>query len=212
MPHFTSFPDNNGGPSSSISEERHQTERRIEAIMETIPWIQPETIERIVDKIIYMNARPALKLTKLTELANKFNEALRPHYTCRKGCYSCCSMTTLIYRYEAVRLADVTSRKMVELPFRPYHEVLSAGNLVYGKQCAFVANGLCSVYEHRPMICRLHHSFNTSNNDCIISVERSGIFRLAMIDPDYIEMPYHYVVRSSMRKEPWGAITEFFPT
>lgn len=34
---------------------------------------------------------------------------------------------------------------------------------------------------------------------------------LPMYDPDLVEMPYHLLVRMIRPKEPWGAITEFFP-
>ncbi len=208
MTHTTSLHVISSGQSSTL-KELHQAVRRMNAIIETIPWIQ--AIEILTHNIIHMNASPARKLIKLTKLANKLNEALRPHYTCRKGCCSCCSMNTLIYRYEAVRLAEVTNRKMIELPFRSYHKVLSAGKLVYGKQCVFVVDGLCSVYEHRPMVCRLHHSFNASSKDCTVTGDISEVFHLAMFDPDYIETPYHHIVRTSMPKEPWGGIREFFP-
>ena len=200
-----------GGLSSHPRAEVQQAANRLDAVLETLPWLSPESMAKLTNTILLTNTRPALKLIKLTELATKVDLALRPHYSCGRGCSHCCSMITLIYRYEAVRLAEVTGREMIELPFRPHDQVLLAGMLVNGKQCAFVVDGCCSVYEHRPMICRLHHSFNKDPRDCEVSCDPTLKRPIVQFNPDYVEVPYHNVVRFNYPREPWGAITEFFP-
>jgi Fe-S-cluster containining protein len=177
----------------------------------TNPWMQSESMMKTTDKIQSMNASPALKLAKLTELANKVDETLRPHYTCSKGCCGCCSINTLIYRYEAVRLSELTSRQMVDLPIRSRSRVLSVGKAAHGKQCVFVVDGACSVYENRPMICRLHHSF-LKPIYCNAFANPGGLRTWARYNPDIIEIPYHILALSLRPREPWGSITEFFPS
>lgn len=202
--HFTSNP-------TSEALTAVPAAKRLDTILASNPWMAPESIADVCYRIQTSNANFQSKESKLVGLADKVNQAVQPHAACHKGCSHCCSMVTLIYRYEAVRLAQVSGRMMVDLPFRPHDAVLLAGAKVNGKLCPFVVGGCCSVYEQRPMICRLHHSLNDDPKDCIVSLEARGMAPVSMYDPDYVEVPYHELVRSRTPAEPWGAITEFFP-
>lgn len=124
----------------------------------------------------------------------------------QKACYR----PTLIYRFEAVRLAEVSGRKMVEVPYRPQHEVLARADARPRQQCPFVVEGACSVYADRPMICRLHHSLGDDPGRCLPLPSGEAQARW-MYDPDHVEVPYHLLVRMMRPKEPWGPITEFYP-
>jgi Fe-S-cluster containining protein len=68
------------------------------------------------------------------------------HVTCKAGCHDCCtdfSVSAVEYAaiLEQMRAAGV---KAEDLPYDP------------AAACAFLKEGLCSIYRFRPLICRTH--------------------------------------------------------
>ncbi len=199
MPPLESLTSSSDSPSESLAQ-----------LLASESWMEPEAMEDATDKILGMNASLRVRYARLATLADRINTALAPLAACHKGCHHCCNLTTLIYRFEAVRLAEVSGRKMIEVPYRPEEEVTTWAAMRPRQQCPFVVEGCCSVYDDRPMICRLHHSLGSDPGRCLPLPTGEAQPR-AMYDPDLVEMPYHLLVRMTRSKEPWGAITEFFP-
>jgi Fe-S-cluster containining protein len=67
------------------------------------------------------------------------------HLVCRAGCTACCvNLTVLPVEFEAIR-RSLACASGDRIPF----DTLAA--------CGFLtASGLCSIYAHRPIICRTH--------------------------------------------------------
>lgn len=203
--------EHNLSPGSNPSQTSETSAgERLVRLISVEPWLHPAVMEDKTAKIVSMNASFRVRHARLEQLADRVNAAIAPLAACRKGCHYCCSMVTLIYRFEAVRLAAITGRKMVELPYRSHEQVIHVNRLRPQQQCVFVKDGNCSVYEHRPMICRLHHSLANDAEPCrtLVPGHTNGVM---MYDPDFVEVPYHALVRATRPREPWGAITEFFP-
>jgi Fe-S-cluster containining protein len=201
------------GPSSTGVGDPPSPEERLQRVLQDNPWMRPDAIASITKRIGLMNSSFRSKQGKLFRLADDVNRALQPHTACRNGCSHCCSLVTLVYRFEAEVLAEVSGRKMVEVPERPRDQVIEAANsLTTRKVCPFLVEGRCSVYEHRPLICRVHHSLNEDPADCDESVTSSERRQVLKYDPDHVEMPYHQAVCVHRPSEPWGTVHEFFPT
>jgi Fe-S-cluster containining protein len=182
----------------------------IAAIIQAHPWLAPDKIARNTQKILLMNASTRSKKQVLIKLADQVNEAILPYAACNAGCSHCCSMPTLIYQYEAEQLAEVSGRPFKKLNPRSHTAVMARAVEFHGQVCPFLSQGRCSVYEVRPMICRLHHSLNATPENCICAESR---IRKPVIqfDPDWVEVPYHRLARQTKPAEPWGVIQEFFP-
>lgn len=196
---------------NDLSCVAHDSPRdRLNRLIAAEPWMHPAAMARCTKEILSTNASRRVLYGRLEQLADRVNDCLAPLAACRKGCHHCCSMVTLVYRFEAVRLAEVTGRKMTELPYRPHHQVINTHRLQPPQPCPFIVAGGCSVYADRPLICRLHHSL--ANDAELCRPLPSGQTQAPeMYDPDHIEVPYHTLVRTQRPKEPWGALTEFFP-
>lgn len=186
-------------------------ERRLDEMMAANPWMDPSEIDLVTERILSENASFRSKANKLLALADKLNEAMSSYITCRRGCTNCCSMITHVYEFEAERLAAASGRKMTRIPARSHNEVLTAGLQYAGKPCPFLLDGSCSVYEVRPIICRLHHSFNDDADQCSTDIPLDKKAGVVQYNPDILEIPYHNLVREYRRTEPWGCIHEFFP-
>ena len=183
---------------------------RLNQLIANEPWMHPAAMARCTSEILTTNASLRVRYGRLEQLADRVHDCLAPLTPCRKGCHHCCSMVTLVYRFEAVGLAEVTGRKMRELPFRSHQQVINLHRLQPLQPCPFMVEGGCSVYADRPLICRLHHSLANDAESCR-PLPSGQTQAPEMYDPDHIEVPYHTLVRTQRPKEPWGALTEFFP-
>ncbi|MBC9070652.1 YkgJ family cysteine cluster protein [Thauera sp. CAU 1555] len=194
-----------------MTELERQLRQKIAAIVDGHDWMDPTTLESIANRIRLENASRKTRRMKLLALADRFNTAIAPHAACRSGCGACCSMTTMIYAHEAEVLAQASGRRMTRIPARPQFTALTQARAFFGTPCPFLKDSRCSVYEVRPIICRLHHSLNDDASACDTSVPTEERKPVGSYDVDRIEMPYHLLVREGGREEPWGEIHEFFP-
>jgi len=172
------------------------------------PWMEVGQVSRELQQVGSELTGIEEKRRKVIKIADRMVKALRPHVPCESGCTACCHMNTLIYEHEAKRLAEVSGRPMTILPYRPMNVVLAEGNKYNHQPCPFLVNNRCSVYEHRPLVCRVHHSLSDSALDCnpYISPDRPPMY-----NPDIVEIPYRIINAAVNPMEPWGNIAEFFP-
>ncbi|MBD5802360.1 Flagellin N-methylase [Azoarcus sp. Aa7] len=185
--------------------------RKTLAIMRAHPWMAPEALIDQVIRIRYDSGSYEGKKLKFIRLADRFHKAVAPHTACRSRCSACCHLPTMLYACEASALANASGRTMATLPPREPSLSLAAAKQYFGKPCPFLKQDRCSVYEVRPVICRLHHSLNAGPEACNTSLPPEQR-RVASYDVDLVEGPYHAFVREEAPLEPWGCIHEFFPT
>lgn len=175
------------------------------------PWMAPAEIRRELSLIVNENSALKSRRRKVIMIADRVGKALAPHLACKPGCSHCCHMNTMIYEHEAIRLAEVTGRKMKRLPFRPLNVVAVEGSKFDGKPCPFLVDNQCSVYADRPLVCRSHHSLRDSAELCSMDPTLGNHVRPPMYDPDLLEVPYMELNEKYHPLEPWGNIAEFFP-
>lgn len=186
-------------------------EQKLMAVLATHPWMVHKRISEDVARIAGENASAKSKRRKVIAIVNRMTAALAPHVACKPGCSQCCHMNTMIYEHEAIRLAEVTGRKMARLPFRPLDVVHAEGMKFNGKPCPFLIGDRCSVYEDRPLVCRSHHSLRESADQCSMDIPAGKQSRPPMYDPDLVEVPYRQMNATYQPTEPCGNIAEFFP-
>lgn len=192
-------------------DEMADVTTKLDDVIRDNPWMDPEQMEVRMRKLVRENMNAKTKRKKVIAIANEITAALAPHAACKAGCTQCCHMNTMIYEHEAIRLAEVSGRKMVRLPYRTLHQVYLDGNKFNHRPCPFLAEDRCSVYEDRPLVCRTHHSLHHDASLCDMSVPASEQVRPLMYDPDLVETPYREISESHSAREPWGNIWEYFP-
>lgn len=203
----TPTPDN----PDSFTDAIKASHPRVAALLKAHPEINNGDFQAQAVAIARANSSLKSKRKKFFELADVFNRTTGKYAVCQKGCGYCCYMPTMIYAHEAEILGQATGIKPAPVPYRDRSAVLADAAVQFGPPCPFLSKeNSCTVYEHRPLICRLHHSLNNDPADCVVS-ERGAKAPTAKINADLIEAPYHAVVLHHASREPWGTIQMFFP-
>jgi Fe-S-cluster containining protein len=104
-----------------------------------------------------------------------------PHTTgCPKGCADCCGMVPFS-RYEASRVPQRVAK---------------------GTTCPYLENGRCSVYESRPILCRIFPYGMPLARQCRHSHELSAIAARNLIPPEELTKTVMTCYRRILNK--WG--------
>jgi Fe-S-cluster containining protein len=98
------------------------------------------------------------KLVRLRQIADAAAAAIAPFTPCGKGCSACCHNPAIISELEAMAVAESIGATAAT-PRR----IFDAGA---GVPCAFLKGGVCSIYAHRPVVCRVQHSIEDSPAGC----------------------------------------------
>jgi len=72
------------------------------------------------------------------------------HVKCRRGCFLCCVPPRSLFRIEGERIRDAVAGLPEEVRERIKARVEDDRRLL----CPLLDNGLCTVYEKRPVVCR----------------------------------------------------------
>ena len=76
-------------------------------------------------------------------------------FACRAGCESCCHHRLSVFEVEAAPIREALARLEHTDP-ESRRRIRERGLDPDERACALLLDGRCSVYEHRPLICRSH--------------------------------------------------------
>ena len=134
-------------------------------------WNDPETQRRARARLLLANARAERNATRmgtqlkqlakapgirhkifwLRELAATFADAVAPHAACSQGCAACCYQPVAVTQQEAEVIAKETGALMQT----PAVFSAEADLRHVGRACPFLEHSRCTIYQSRPMACRL---------------------------------------------------------
>lgn len=124
----------------------------VQAAIHHFPPVPAPLIEKannLYSYLMYANAPLGEQLEAVYRYTDEFNAFLAPLMSCGKGCSHCCHIDVQITVLEA---------EYIQVK-RGIPAQVNAG-LTHGHReaCPFLAPwGACSIYEARPLICRLYH-------------------------------------------------------
>jgi Fe-S-cluster containining protein len=110
--------------------------------------------------------RLARKVIKLRVAVDRVAAVIEPHTPCSGGCSHCCHMAVTLSKAEA----ELIGREIGVAP-RPVLLTLPRDDYVerYTRTpCPMLERGRCSIYEHRPIACRIHHTLADDPSCCDI--------------------------------------------
>lgn len=156
-----------------------------------------------------------VKLRKLYTLADEAHQNRANVVACKAGCSACCHMQVEINEAEARLIGDATGRKPRQLPpGRHTTPVNQLGN--QNTPCTFLAQGTCSIYEHRPFVCRELAVLDVDALACSFEnmyLERMGDPRAVRV-PEVNMPPLRQAMLTILQgssSRAWADIRQFFP-
>jgi uncharacterized protein len=100
---------------------------------------------------------------RLKTRVDAFGQAIRERYatqiTCHAGCDGCCYQQFTVFPVEAYHLAQAVTALAPEAQQRLLARLRQDDPwriIETSTPCVLLEHGYCSLYEHRPLICRIH--------------------------------------------------------
>jgi hypothetical protein len=129
--------------------------------------VSPELKERVVSlpkRIAKMNARTVIKLHEVLDTADQIFSHAGNFAACARGCGHCCHVSVPITEFEAQYISDHIHIAAVKVKQTIKHDL---GEFSSDTPCPFLVNSECSIYEARPLTCRMHMNFDVDNHWCL---------------------------------------------
>jgi Fe-S-cluster containining protein len=147
------------------------------------------------------------KVIRLRQVADSAAKVIAPFTPCAKGCSACCHNPAIISEVDAMLVAEASGAPLAA-PRRVFD--VAAGedarrayvSHYAGVACTFLEDNVCSIYAHRPVVCRVHHSIENSAAGCANGRQ-----------PEAVDLTELYLgeLRMMGRMMIYADIREFFP-
>ncbi len=172
--------------------------------------VPPDLYQRVVSlpkRIAQMNARTAIKLQEVLRTADLIFKHAEPFAACARGCGHCCHVHVPIADFEAQYIAHHTGSTPRALKQNVHHE---RSEFSAATPCIFLKNGECSIYECRPLTCRMHLNFDIDPYWCLH--ENWDQPQAAIPRPDILPLMEAYHLLGSKTRPIVADIRDFFPS
>jgi Fe-S-cluster containining protein len=146
---------------------------------------------------------PIRKFVHLRNMTKPLEHAMDGVAACRRGCSHCCHIPVLITQTEAHVMADE-----LKITVAKPEKFVRAGNKAYdGVACPFLADNECSIYESRPLACRIHYSM--AGDDLLCQIVPGESIEV----PFFNNMPYLLAMVQALpgQEHRLADIRDFFP-
>jgi Fe-S-cluster containining protein len=109
------------------------------------------------------------KARRLVEIHDYIADKLAPHSACKRGCSYCCNQSVAISAWEAARIGRASGRTPANVVgFSASTDFSAIPREHSGTPCPFLKGGECSVYDVRPLACRIHFNMGDDPEQCDI--------------------------------------------
>jgi Fe-S-cluster containining protein len=119
---------------------------------------------RLTSQLRQLEKAPAIKhkIYWLRQMAETFADAVAPQAACSDACDGCCYQPVSVTLQEA----EMISRE-IGVPLQTPAEWSTLPVMKYaGQPCPFLQDARCSIYQHRPMVCRLIFNMDADSLLC----------------------------------------------
>lgn len=213
-------------PDGAKLERSPHEEANIEFKVKRMMRQHGETMGALLHGAVALSEAPLPVPTKviyLYRISDEISKIVSPLTPCKKGCGHCCNQATGITEAEAKLIADATGRTMHKPPvdMNAQMRAMAEGGATEeeatdvrdsqvrkweGKPCTFLgADGACTVYDVRPLACRIYYSLESKPDYCDGHKNKGG----KIANPDMTPMVIAHV--QATQDEVMADIRDFFP-
>lgn len=163
---------------------------RISDFMEKAAPHMPGVVRRL-ENIRQSRQTTRQKLRDLYEVADLFVGLASGHVACKSGCSHCCYCAVQISKEEAALVGHSVGRTPADVPAMPDSTHVEWG---YHNPCPFLRDGECSIYESRPLACRLLFNVDVDDLLCQLQPSLDNQVMMPQIDLRYLMETLIFVV------------------
>lgn len=145
-------------------ETRQYADAKLDEFFSSVTPALKAHVVSLPKRITQISARPVNKLKEVLNTADQIFDHAGKFAACARGCGHCCHVSVPITQFEARYMGENLGLKPVELKQSIKHELTEYGSHT---PCPFLKQGECSIYEHRPLTCRMHMNFDRDNYWCL---------------------------------------------
>lgn len=193
-----------------VDRTREQTRQYADANLDKFfNSVTPELKAHVVSlpkRITQISARPVIRLKEVLSTADQIFDHAGKFAACARGCGHCCHVSVPITEFEARYMGEHLNIKPVELKQSIRHKLSEYGSHT---PCPFLANGECSIYEVRPLTCRMHMNFDRDNYWCLHENWQKPEAEIPRPTIQPLVDAYHMVISNT--KPIMADIRDFFP-
>jgi len=193
--------------SRTPEETRENAQRNYDALMAKIPVEVHRREERLVAELRALNAKPVAKLVRIYKSAETLFSYASDHVACRKGCAYCCHLAIQISQIEADNIGAKTGIVPIKLQRSINRDPYSFSEKT---PCPFLKENQCSIYEHRPLICRVHVNLDIDAYWCEYDNWRKP--GASVPEPTFHSLTNAYGELNEKAHAVMADIRDFFPT
>ncbi len=179
---------------------------KMDEFFSTVPPEIKAQVVALPQKIHNMNARPIIKLKEVLTTADKIFDHAGKFAACARGCGHCCHVSVPITEFEAQFIADGIGVKPTAVKQSKRPDISSFGTHT---PCPFLVNGECSIYEVRPLTCRMHMNFDQDNYWCLHENWQRPEAEIPRPNIQPLEQAYHML--PAKKQAIVADIRDFFP-
>lgn len=161
-------------------------------------------LEAAFNHALNLQIPPRAKMQRFWEAADKLCKAVTPFTACKNKCSYCCNIAATMTETEADILGKYVGRKPKKITKRV--DILANIPKYSGVPCPFLKKGRCSVYEVRPLACRIHFNLADTPHFCNTDIP-PGESVVPQINNTEIDRAHF----QAFGREVWADIRDFFP-
>lgn len=150
-------------PELTQEERRQLASTKLDRFFGAFPSELRTQLENLPRRIAQMNARPTIKLQEILRTADQVSDHAAQFAACARGCSHCCHVSIPISEYEARYIGEHLGLTPAPLKHSIRHDL---GEFSDRTPCPFLEEDVCSIYQYRPLTCRVHMSFDIDNYWC----------------------------------------------
>jgi uncharacterized protein len=139
-------------------------DKQLDAFFDSVTPELKNHVTSLPKRIKNISARPVIRLKEILNTADQIFDQAGKFAACARGCGHCCHVSVPITQFEARYMGENLGITPVELQQSVKHELTEFGSHT---PCPFLKQGECSIYEHRPLTCRMHMNFDVDNYWCL---------------------------------------------
>lgn len=164
-------------------------ERSMEKLTKALEKVFPKnSLDRKLQQIIQMQGTKEDKLKALYKIADAIGKEASQHSACRQGCSHCCHIPVAVTQTEANMLGKAIGRPALQILDAPSPSEDGYG---YHRPCTFLVEDSCSVYQNRPLACRVH--FNLDSDNLLCKLIQGVSVPLPLVNMGKLQFTYVYL-------------------